>query len=369
MGAQLTGRFNGTSSGMVVMELDDLGSTFAGNAQLFDDSNSLPLSVGVLLNFPKSGKFSQTVSVMHLDRLTQAILSHASLQQQFPGLSFPDTAKVDGQWLATGVKVKWLTSVGSVGSAFLKRSRAGKKSEYKPVRGVSNWESFKKFVSTLDRDRYIFRGQPVTARLRTAFHRTGRADLGRYINYDIPLLQRHITAASGHVFDLSRFGETGALYSLAQHHGYPTPLLDWTYSPYIAAFFAFSTANAHNLSDNKVRVFVFDNKSWRADVSPQLDRVAWVMPHFSTIDLMAIGNPRLIPQQALSTLTNVDDIESHIKRIELQSNKSYLRVIDLSIGSRVAALQDLSMMGITAGSLMPGLDGICQDLKNRMFGF
>jgi hypothetical protein len=77
----------------------------------------------------------------------------------------------------------------------------------------------------------------------------------------------------------------------------------------------------------------------------------------------------MIPQQAVSTVTNVDDIESYIGKLENSINKRFLRVIDLSRSERAHVLGELSVMGITAGSMMPGLDGTCEDLKNRMFGF
>jgi len=75
----------------------------------------------------------------------------------------------------------------------------------------------------------------------------------------------------------------------------------------------------------------------------------------------------MIPQQAASTITNVDDIESYIKSLEKIDGGTYLRAIDLPWSERRAVIQELNYMGITAASLFPGLDGACEELKERHF--
>jgi len=75
----------------------------------------------------------------------------------------------------------------------------------------------------------------------------------------------------------------------------------------------------------------------------------------------------MIPQQAASTITNIDSIEEYIQSLETISKKTYLSAIDLPIHERRQAVRELSYMGITAGSLFPGLDGACEELKERNF--
>ena len=74
----------------------------------------------------------------------------------------------------------------------------------------------------------------------------------------------------------------------------------------------------------------------------------------------------MIPQQAASTVTNIDDIESYIQSVQ-QNGKTYLWAIDLPVDNRRQVIRDLSYMGITAGSLFPGLDGACEELRERNF--
>jgi hypothetical protein len=191
----------------------------------------------------------------------------------------------------------------------------------------------------------------------------------RSVFQDIPALHRHLSARTKHVFNLQIPDENGAFYNLVQHHGYPTPLLDWTYSPYVAAFFAYrgisneQAAMAH--PSDKVRIFVFDQAEWKKDYNQLLNLIRPGL-HLSIGEFIAIENERMIPQQAVSTITNADDIEAYIKSRE-SNTKKYLWAIDLPVRDRGYVVRELSYMGITAGSLFPGLDGLCEELTERNF--
>jgi hypothetical protein len=118
-------------------------------------------------------------------------------------------------------------------------------------------------------------------------------------------------------------------------------------------------------TDAKVRVFVFDQAQWKREVK-QSSLVLVPQLHVSPLEFIALDNERMIPQQAASTLTSVDDIEAFIHSKEL-GGKQYLWAIDLPLHARRDVMRELSLMGITAGSLFPGLDGACEELRERNF--
>jgi hypothetical protein len=373
MNGQWIGRFKSvTTAGLVVIDVDDLGTHYEGRAYVYDDHPGLPSSFVYFKTVDRSKRFRLTgLQTFPISPHTGEVTDWATIQPHFPGITFPGSVNVDFDWNSKRLKVNWVSNIGTSGSADgLPRTRAGAPSEYKPVVTVTSWKDFKAFAHDLEHRRYIFRGQRGRWRLRTNYHRTGRADLARFIAEDIKTLHRHLSARTPHVFNLAVPDENGAFFNLVQHHGYPTPLLDWTYSPYVGAFFAYqkiTNSDAVRASDgDKVRVLVFDQRQWRSDY-PQLVKITPSRPHFSVMEFIAINNERLVPQQSISSATNVDDIETYIRSKEKEANKEYLRVVDLPVKERPMVMQELSAMGITAGSLFPGLDGACEELRERFF--
>ena len=112
---------------------------------------------------------------------------------------------------------------------------------------------------------------------------------------------------------------------------------------------------------------MFDAKSWRKNYN-QLNNIIFCRPHFSILEPYAIGNPRALPQQSIGTVTNVDDIETYIKFRENERGTRYLRVFDLDPSDKSKALKQLGLMGISYGSLFPGIDGVCKEYRERHFG-
>jgi FRG domain len=194
--------------------------------------------------------------------------------------------------------------------------------------------------------------------------------LRRFLSEDIRYLHRHLSARTKHFFRVNEPDENGAFVNMVRHHGYPTPLLDWTHSPYVAAFFAYyriKKEDAASAGDKDVvRIHKFDQEQWKLDFT-QFPLLELPSLHFSIIEFIAIENDRMVPQQAASTVTNIDDVEFYMKTVESTKKKNYLSAIDLPARLRNDVMRELSVMGITAGSMFPGLDGACEELAERNF--
>jgi hypothetical protein len=111
---------------------------------------------------------------------------------------------------------------------------------------MSSWQHFMEFVYSemLDYETYIWRGQRNSSwKLETTLDRLIKAAKVRKTKqYDF--VKNHLEQ-----FKLATRGRRGAnprnieneneWWALGQHHGLATPLLDWTLSPFVAAYFAF----------------------------------------------------------------------------------------------------------------------------------
>ena len=128
-----------------------------------------------------------------------------------PNVVCPRRAEADFELDNAVLKVRWRTDIETFGSADIPATRAAQPSEYEPLAEVNNWAEFKSYVIGLDHRRYIFRGQRDGFRLRTGFHRTGRADLLRFLTQDIPTLHRHLSQRTTHIFNLT-IAEQKALF-------------------------------------------------------------------------------------------------------------------------------------------------------------
>jgi hypothetical protein len=370
MKGQWIGDYAGSSTGTIIANIDERSSYFQGVAYLHDSGPCFP---GTAIQFRTNNKdhdFSfKTNLIMVIHPYSGLPDSWENVKGFYPyNTTVSKSLDAQGSWNGDTLELSWTTDIGLSGNCVLPRSQADQPSELVPLE--KEWESFKSHVTSLEGRRYLFRGQNKPWRLRTSFHRAGRADLTRFFQEDIPSLHQHLSARTKHIFNLENPNENGAFLNLVQHHGYPTPLVDWTYSPYVAAFFAYrgtSKEAAEKVAvQDKVRILVFDQAQWKSDLIQTLN--SWQCgPHLSIGEFLAIENERMIPQQAASTLTNMDDIEKYIKSKE-SNDKRYLSAIDLPLQERGKVLQELRYMGITPGSMFPGLDGACEELKERNFG-
>lgn len=235
----------------------------------------------------------------------------------------------------------------------------------------NNWEDFKQWAtkSRVESDAEMFRGHGCSKFfLRTTLHRTGRRRIERYAATELRQFSNHAEAILNQKFDLSDANDYSTILGLAQHHGLPTPLLDWTSSPYIAAFFAFSDAlefKPLRTESTHVRIYAISRKFVQS-ASPNIVNLVQARPFVAALDIPPRYNTRLYAQQGRFLVTNVANIEDFFRFLESDLNETYLYAADVPISFAAEALEDLAFMGVTAANLFPGLDGVGRMIRHSM---
>ena len=234
------------------------------------------------------------------------------------------------------------------------------------------------------RSSYVYRGlEDSTFPLTTTLNRLGESHLEKHLLRNFRKYSQIEDNASKSIWNW---------LALAQHHGLPTRLLDWTYSPFVALHFATADFNSFHKDGVIWAVNYVDTKSHLPDQLTQviedegshiftaemLDRAVDSLPALQKLkktDFAVFFEPpsideRIVNQYAVfSMMSNPNTIISNW----LKSRKSSYFRITIPAELKWEVRDKLDQSNINERVLFPGLDGLATWLKRhyrdtRQFG-
>lgn len=270
---------------------------------------------------------------------------------------------------------------------------------------VNDWRS----VFDLDEVKHgisVFRGQCDSKwKLQTSLDRQFKRlniDNDYYLHKEHALLSQFRRRAHLYENHLPNPEDSVSWLAMMQHHGAPTRLLDFTYSFFIACFFAFTSGRADTkstvwaISDVWLRTCLDGDKlrddylseqadsanlflatqhgSYRGGGKPQkLKKGIFILEPYCQIQRLAAQQGLFIMPMGIHD-TFLNNLMAHpfvsgkkMSDLHADTNK-HIKKFVFSPVAKAAGLRELKVMNITAESLSPGIDGFAQSLRHTVLG-
>jgi FRG domain len=253
---------------------------------------------------------------------------------------------------------------------------------YKEYR-LESWDAFLKIITDSPYSNWAFRGHrkeqwPLASALSRYF-RSFRLDRRAWPQQEGRILRVFKRKAIQFLAQPPAPNDDFQWLALMQHHGAPTRLLDFTWSPYVAAFFALERATgeaavwALNPADISAGGIRRSPKSKaRAIATSAMDpRLAGNFARYfvkGNREFMWLGEPevmnrRLIAQSGTFVLPGVLDRPMEEIARQYPDPKNMMAKFILPAGKiRETGLRELYRMNITFATLFPDLDGLARSL-------
>lgn len=230
------------------------------------------------------------------------------------------------------------------------------------VTRLEDWTDFSDFITErLDYRGYIWRGQQdITWLLESSFERA----ISSKDSEQIAAIRRsHLKR-----FKYASRGRRGSnpfppqseneWWALGQHHGLRTPLLDWTRSPYVAAYFAFYKESNTDIAERAIYGLAQQSVYNCSRRIVKAAKNSPVSQHIEFIDPLLDDNPRLVSQGGLFTRSpDGVDVETWVKRNFEGHKRVILHKIAIPDSERTTSLRALNRMNINHLTLFPDLYG------------